>query len=401
MNGPARLVSLLVAAALIVGCGGGGGGTATPSTPQTNGTTSQGSGAGKTPLGHASITVKYTQALGHAKLAASAKAPTTVQRATSQKGAAPKTTVAVQRPAYLNGATTNYLDIWEVNPGSNQVTKVLDSSGSGGNVNPAGDGTQSFTIALYSSDTNDIVAIEYDGDPSGSPHLLAIGETDYGGFSPGSGGFGSGGVAPTPQAGNYPQVALTMLMYVTYVGVMSDPNNANGDATDTFAGGSMSYTNNSASCCSNPVPYFLFAADAAQNFVTAQSGATSPTTGIGGVAAPTIVTSQTDATSSNVLQPDPNPSGIQTSFVSGYGVNFNNTSCGTYGLTTRVSGLNPAAAILTDISYWGNSTGSYPGAEYLYTNNYLPNSFPYVPYYLPNNTGIPTTTIDLLQENLC
>lgn len=394
MNGPARLASLLTAAALIVGCGGGGGGTATPSTSQTGGAASQGnSAAGKTPLGYTSVTVKFTPGLGHAKLAASAKAPANAQRAA-------KARTATRRPAYLNGATTNYLDIWVVNPSSNQATKAVDSVGSGGNVNPAGDGTQSFTVPLYSTDANDIVAIEYDADPSGSPDLLAIGESDYGGFNPGSTGFGSGGVAPTPQAGNYPQLALTMLMYVTYVGVMSDPNNGNGDAVDTFAGGFMDFTNNN--CCSNPIPYFLFAADAAQSFVTMQTAATNPTTGIGGATVPTVTSWQSDSQNpQNVLQPNPVPSGILASFVSGYGVNFN-TSCGTYGLTIQVGGVNPAAAILTDINYYGSSSsGTYPGAEYLYGHSNLPPSFPSMSVFTPNNTAIPTTTIDLFEGDFC
>lgn len=391
MNRPARFASFLAAAALIAGCGGGGSGKATPSTPQTSGTVSQGSApASKTPLAYVSVTVKYTSGLMHAKLAASAKAPATVGR-------------AARRPAYLNGATTNYLDIWVVNPGASQAVKAVDSVGSGGNVNPGGDGSQSFTVPLYSTDVNNIVAIEYDADPSGSPDLLAIGESDYGTFSAGGSGFGSGGVAPSPQPGNYPQLALTMLMYVTYVGVMSDPNNANGDATDVFAGGLFSYTNTvPIVCCSNPVPFFLFVADAAQSFVTAQTQATNPSTGIGGVSVPTVLSWRSDSQNpQNVLQPDPLPSGIQASFVSGYGVNFNNTSCGVFGLTIQVGGVNPAAAILTDISYYGSGSGGYPGAEYLKAHSLLPPSFPSLPYFVPNNTAIPTTTIDLLQNNLC
>jgi hypothetical protein len=382
VNWPVRIASVTVAAALVVGCGGGG---TTPSTPKASATSapaSVGSPSSKTPLGYATLKVKYTQGLLHAKLVASTtKKPAAVQR----KGYAPKTTAAVRRPAYLNGNTSNYLDIWVVSPGF--AYKAVDSTGSGGNVAPSEvDGTQSFSVPLYAGDQNDVVAVEYDGDPSLSPDLLAIGEADVGNFagSEGSVGFGQGGPTPTPIPGSFPVIGLTMLMYVSQIGVMSDANNANTDAT-AYAVGSVgnSFGN------SFGTAFYLFGADATGAFLSPNNN------GVGGSMVPSVLSWVSDVQApANTLEPDPNGIGVNSV---GYSVSFNNSNG---GVTVQVGGNNPAAAILVDAE---NNAGLYPGIDYIYKENDLPSSIPFIPLTTGGSTPAPinnTTTLQPTQIDL-
>lgn len=356
------------AAALLAGCGGGGGSQQPVPTVQSP-SSPAGSSSNLTVVGHGTLSIKFTPLL-HAK----------VPKGTSST-AKSRTAAATRKPAYVNGSTpcgssgpaSCYLDVWVVNPSSSQATKVVDSVNSGGNL---GSLVQPLSIPLYSGNQNDIVAIEYDNDPSGDlgqADILSIGETDFGAFT----------------AGSAPAITLSMNMAVAYVGAMSDPNNANSDAAPFDVGSSQTY-NYTASCCGSPGPIYFFAADATGAFAT-------QTTGAGGIGSATPVKSSADNADGDTLLSDSSATGVNAV---GYRISWSQTACGTEGLTAVLSGLNPAGQIFYEAAS-AQYQNVWPGSDYLYTQSLVS-----YPYYFPNSEyqespSIPNTTIDVIPPNEC
>lgn len=318
----------IAALAILAGCGGGGGGSVPK--PASSPTAVAGSSNGRTPVATATLKVKFSAAFQTAKRAGSAatKAPAKAAAGTTRK------------PAYVN-SNANYLDVWVVGGGT--AVHVVDSSVGGSNIAATADGSQTFSIPLYSYNNNQIVAFEADAPDGSFGHLLAVGEADLATFAPGTA----------------PQIGLTMLMNAQYIGIMSDPNNGNGDAQV----GSPFLLPNSNICTSEDSSgsLYLFAADAGTGFVNLA--------GAGGTAQPAVTswTSDTTAPSNTFAQGN----GLGAA----YTMTANNLNG---GVTLRVSAPNPAYALALDAA---NAGSTYPGAQFLringfdsYFNNYISNA---------------------------
>ena len=246
----------------------------------------------------------------------------------------------------------------------NGVSHVVDSSG-GANVSPTADGSQTLSIPMLSSDNNQIVAFEQDV-PDGQccGNLLSVGEADLGSFP----------------AGTAPVIALTMLMNAQNIGVMSDPDNGNGDA-QTY---SPYYSQNT--IVSAPAafgPLYFFASDAEGGFVDLA--------GAGGISLPTLKSWTSDITGpANTLAQGPGISG-------GYTVSINNNNL-CYGVTANLTAANPAWPVAYDAYYNQNS---FSGIDFLYQNGYDSNFGNYV-YNLVNfNSQSFNQSIDLVPNGGC
>jgi len=261
----------------------------------------------------------------------------------------------LRRPAYVNAQPPRYLDVWVVSGGT-AVHAV--NSGSGANIVATSSGSQTFSIPLYSTNASRIVAYEQDAADGNPGNLLAIGEADIASIT----------------AGSAPQVSLTMLMNARSVGIMSDPNDANLDATTLPFYKAFGST----SCVTGPSgPLYFFAADGDGGFVDVA--------GAGGISRPTVSSWTSNATSpSNTL--------TQTGGVTGsYNVAFNNLNG---GLTASVTAANPALAIVVDAVQQG---GAYPGMDFLFNQGYdywLDSNF-YTVYY---GSSTITNSIEILPD---
>ena len=129
-----------------------------------------------------------------------------LRRQTSRSGSRQITTkrksARAARPAYVNPNIGNYLDVWV--DGSHVIAPAAGFP----NVVASPDGTQTFTLPIYSTSSHNVVAIESDC-ALNTCDLLALGEADIanGSFSP----------------GDTFAVGLTMQMNVVYVG-HTNPN---------------------------------------------------------------------------------------------------------------------------------------------------------------------------------
>jgi hypothetical protein len=349
------------AGALLVGCGGGGGSQPAPVISSATGASGSGTGTSSqlAVVGHGTLSLKFTPLL-HSKVP---NGPTTTSKS--------------REPAYVNGShpcgssSYCYLDVWVVSP-NNQAVEVVNSHGSGGNLQTPG--IQTLSIPLYAGGTNDVVAVEYDNDPCCGADILSIGETDFGAFT----------------VGTAPQVGLTMNMSVAYVGPMSDPANGNNDASALYTGYAQGYTYTH--CCSSPFPIYFFAADATGAFATQTSGA-------GGTSVPTVLKWSANNGDGSTLLPDPSATGVNA-----VGYQIGSPGCNQAGLTVLLTGTNPAGSIFQEATQ-NPSLGNWPAIDYLYSQGDLPN-IPY--YFLSNGTvynvqspTLPTTSVNIVGPDAC
>lgn len=333
-----RFVPALVAtAALLAGCGGGGGSQPVAPSSVTAPTSNGSATTNRTAVATATLTIKFSPYFHHASAAQRAAA---VKRRGAQMSARPKPAAASRKPAYVNSSNNDFLDVWVVN-GSSAYEAV--NSGCCGNVNfesDNGDGSQTLSVPLYSTGGTEIVAFESDEPDGDDGNLLAIGETDIASITPGSA----------------PQINLTMAMNAAYLGIMSDPNDANDDATpgNTTWGSvptqsSTTYGTYNTFCSPGQSDnLYFFAADADYDFVD--------NAGAGGVDFPTVSGwSSAVQNPANTLQQE---SGVDAP----YYINFNNLSG---GLNLNLIATNPAYPYAADAV---NYIGAYPGIDFLYNN---------------------------------
>jgi hypothetical protein len=256
------IVSVLVSAALLAGCGGGG--SSVPAGSGTANGTGTSAVAGN-PIATANLTIQYPTAFHQAQISTSGTARST--------------------PKFVDPSAGNYLDVWV--DGSHVVAPSIP------NVVPGGNGTQTFSLPIYAATSHQIVAIESSGILNAvNSDILSVGESD---------------ISPSAfQPGDSFAVGLTMQMNVESVGFMTDNIGSN-----ALTGNLYTIT-----CIAPPTgpkgPIFPFAADHVGGFVT--NG------GLGSVTP--IVTNWTSGVSnpSDSLAPTGNTQNP------GYIVTFNNTS---------------------------------------------------------------------------
>ena len=248
------LTALAAATALLAGCGGGGstGNVAPAAVTQPVAAASPTPGAAA--VGHGTLRVVF---------------PTNYQRAkiASGKGAA-----ATRRgPAYVspNGTILDVFVDGVLQYNLDGVTPSDSATISGSNP----DGTQTLTLPLYSTGTNDVVAMEWD-----TPYnnILALGEAQTATFAPGSNVV----------------IGLTMQMNVAYLGIATNTNGNNATTIPAPNPTPMVFY----SGCNDPVvnspttnTFFLFTADWLGGYVASANG-------YGGTVTPTISSSLPDAT---------------------------------------------------------------------------------------------------------
>jgi hypothetical protein len=333
---PRQLAGLLTVAIVVAGCSGGSHSAVVPSTgsPTTSNAT-----ATRNVAGYATLTIVSPPGFFRARL-----------------GTKTATTGSTQRsPAYVDpGSGTYYLAIWSVNPSTQTATQAIDAPITIGSAPHQ----QTLSVPIYSSDPNDLVAIEYDGDPNtaNNPDVLAIGETDLGNFNAGNNSGGNNGFAtpgptpsqstPDPAGTKFPAAQITMSMYAQDYGVMQTANNSDDSAVayPQYAG-SASYGVGWSSV-------YFFEADATGGSATYQPG------GIGGVSVPTLVSQQSGYPGAKLTGPTggPNTAGFTASFV---------PSSATISAT--FNGTNPAGLLF-------NANPQPPGLYYMYYNN-VPNAW--------------------------
>ena len=325
-----RVPAMLFVTVLLAACGGGTGSApvrlATPTPAAAN--------SNQTAVATATLTLKFSPGFHTARLSS------------SKNSRSP-------RPAYVNSNTSNYLSVYAVN--GNTVTEVINPNGVP-NIQAPGTGSQTFSIPLYSTNGDDIVAIETDG----SGNVLAGGETD----------IASGTVTP----GSAPQIALTMLMNARHAGVMSDPDDFFGDANVTG-----SYTTYSPVCAgSNSGPLYFFAADPDGGFIDLA--------GAGGVPAVALSSWLSDTAS-------PANTFAQGSGVAGaYSATFNSLNG---GVTVKLTAANPAYALAYDAV---ESEKQYPGLDSAYSQGYI-NQGAFITIFNAGPTI--TNTIDIVPDRTC
>jgi len=308
-----RLIPALISAALLAGCGGGGGGSSTPTSAAMPATGTTGSLPLGKPVATATLTVKYSTGFQTATTSSTSRSSTS------------------RRPAYVN-SNSHYLDVWVVDGSSGQAMfHVVNTQSSGPNIQCCnGGGNQVFSIPLFSFENNYVVAFEADAPDGSAGNLLAIGEADIGTFS----------------AGTAPQISLTMVMNAAHIGVMSDPDNNNEDAT------TVSPYQRAVPACTlgnTSGPLYFFVTDPIGGFID--------TAGTGGVVLPTVNnwTSDTTAPTNTLTQ----GSGVAGTYSAAF-ANF------TGGVKVNLTAPNPAYALAFD-AY--ENQGPYPGLTFLYQAN--------------------------------
>jgi hypothetical protein len=312
-----KLLALACVTAL-AGCGGGG---AAPA-PHANVTSS--TPAAATPVATGTLTIKFPAGFHIAKHPAGAKTG--------------------RQPAYVN-SNSYYLDVWVF--GGSSPQHVVDTTSSAANVVASADGTQTLSIPLFSTANSQIVAYEQSNRFGKGGNLLAIGEADIGAIA----------------AGSSPAINLTMLMNAQYIGVMNNPDDANGDATS----GKL-YSNQSSMC---GVGYgtgslYFFTADATGGFVDVA--------GVGGTTLPTLTSAKSDV-AGNTYTVAPGVGGA-------FSATFNNLSG---GVTVGLQSNNPAYAVVSNL-------GSYPGIAAFLSNYVDPGTYGNI-YGMPQSVS---NTIDIL-----
>jgi hypothetical protein len=322
-----RSISALIGcAALLASCGGGGSTPAVHSAAATSTATSAPTG---TPYATAHLTIKFP-ATFHTAKKASAKTSVGATAATSARRA----------PAYVNPNTNDHIDIY-VN-GVDETTGLAIS-----NVNS--DGTQDISLPIYSSTSQQIVAVETINGTSNYPvQVLAIGEADLpiGSFQP----------------GDQTNVGLTMLMNAVGAGITSDYSSGSDATIDTSA--QTPYSDNVYACGApaNGSDLYLFAYDVQSGFETGQG--TFVAAGGLGIAVPNLggYTNQ-----SGTYPLDSVVTSGYTGIAPGFVINYQSPNG---GLVLNAVTSNPAAAVQQDAYY---NQGVYPGIDLLYQGGTLSN----------------------------
>jgi hypothetical protein len=238
----------LTAAITLAACGGGAGSSpAQPAASATAAATMPPAAVNRTQVGTATLSLAYPNVL-HANTAQTVRA----NGASSGRHAQ----FIDPSPSPLpsgGGYAYNVLDIYV--DGTHEVN--LDASGTTHSitVNQTGNGAQTVNIPLYSTDQNQIVAVEHD--PSGNS-VLAIGESDLGTFA----------------AGQSQTLTLTMMMNATNIGVVDQAL-----TTPQIMAGAPG-TPYDIPGCSTPSIVGFYAADALGDFL--------PSAGAGTGTAPTV-----------------------------------------------------------------------------------------------------------------
>ena len=207
----ARVAAAATIASLVLTACGGGGSSTTPSQPVKPAATPAPSAASRTAVGTAKITLALPQVL-----TAKGKAVRAISRISGRATQFSKT--ASKSPQFVDPSPNplsagpcggpNVIDIYV----DGTLLSAIDGGPEGSDslcVQPGKTGRETATLPLYSTAANTIVAVEWD---ALGQNVLAIGESDFGGFAP----------------GNVQNVSLTMLMNAFGVGIvdLSNPSGA-------------------------------------------------------------------------------------------------------------------------------------------------------------------------------
>jgi hypothetical protein len=304
----ARRVTALAAALLLAGCGGGGG--SAPATPHAAAPAPSPSGA---PIATAKIAIKFPATFFHAKMGAKTAA---VARS-ARKG-----------PAYVNPGSSNVLNIW-VN-GNNVVSNTTIGSIN----NTQDDGSVNLSFPIYTTSLQQIAVVETDANLPGGD-ILALGETDL--------------PAGTFNVGDTLQISVSLAMNAAFIGVMSDPNNGNGDA---YIGPPNSFTFGG---CTSSGTIYPFAAD-----LTGGSTGFVTTSGLG-TAIPSL------GSWTNLPGTSP-PATVSENNSIGQGLGYNiffNDGNSSHGIQMSFNVLSPITNIANDLINSPPGTGLYPALELL------------------------------------
>jgi hypothetical protein len=328
MNRFHRLLAALgIAAIALTACSGGGGGISPHTSPIQGPANGQGlhnvavpPASSRTTYGtaHLALTLPHVFTGRNAQAVRATKGlkPAATQRVHAAAG---------RSPTYVNptcGECDNVIDLFV---DGSLLTNLDGCAGSGDSVcvnTSSADGTQSINVPLFSSGTNDVVAVEWG--PNG---LLAIGETWIGSFTPGT-------------AVN---ASLTMLMNAEYIGILDLYNQAD---AEVLTGQTYDGLGGSCGQSQQQAQFGLYTADASGTFV--------PIAGYGGTSTPTL-TSTPDAGGSSTTP--------QTTIPGVYQLRWD-SNCD--GATLHASAANPAYAIYASSTNYdgpvdgnGNSTNGY------------------------------------------
>ena len=317
-----RLYTLLAVCATAVvamsSCGGGGSAVTTTGAtplPQQGAKVAPPAAASRTSYGTAQLTIIF---------------PTTI---TGKNATVHARSAANNRgPEYVNPTTGNVIDIYV------DGTLVPDIDGLAGptdsiKLQGSSTGTQVVAIPLYSTKHNDIVVAEW---TSGHVGELAVGETDYGTFAPG-----------TPM-----NVSLTMFMNALSIGMLdvikqADPVLLPGQGTYYYYGVNASCGAPNAGVQSE---LGFYEADSLGQFVAVS--------GVGGTT-PVTVSGQPNAGTTQITQ---------TSIAGIYSIAWDG-ACD--GVTVTASATNPIAPLISD-----SRAPDAPNGTYGYRNCYDTNQCP-------------------------
>ncbi len=333
------LAGLGIAAISLTACGGGGGGGATPNVSHPQATKFP-IGTGGTPasmsarqtVGTVSLTLTLPKVLT-AKTgtqAIRAKVPATALSALTRRGAASKartTTSALRKgPQYVNPACGECENLLDIYVDGSLISNLDGQAGPYDSmyVQYTSDGTQNITLPLYSTGTNDIVAVEWDGQQD--DYVLAMGETWVGGFTAGTAVSGT----------------LTMLQNTAFIGIVDSYLEQAQVLTSAPA---QPFYGDAGSCGSSGPQnsgFGLYSADALGSFV--------PVAGYGGTSSP-VVTSEVPDNGGTTKAGQSSISGL-------YFLSWDN-NCD--GVTVNATTTNPAYAITTDVVGPYQYTRGYPG----------------------------------------
>jgi hypothetical protein len=242
-----RVVAAAFAASLLLaGCVGG-----SSSTPSAIPVATGGSGTPVTASasGRGTLTIKFPVNYVTAKKASSMK----------RRGAAS----AVRHPAYVNPGIggENPPPVLDIYVNQNLQSNLDGEAGYDDSVyinNENDDGTQAISLPLYSSQSNDIVVVEWDS--SSHDSVLAIAET----------------VAPAFTAGTAPVITAELQMNVQNVVISASPSNAgttiplDGSKFTSSEGGTTTVASATSSGSASPFHYVVYdsAGDSVQIEVT-------------------------------------------------------------------------------------------------------------------------------------
>jgi hypothetical protein len=297
MNALTKLTVVATATALMFSGCGGGSGTSTPTVPSQ---TAQ-SAPNRAVVGTATLTLAFPNVVTAASVS---RSPQYVNPIVDIGGPCPNHNLL---DIYVDGTLQPALDNGPEAPHSLCVTATSN-------------GTQTATLPLYSSNSNQIVAVEWD---SSDTNVLALGEQDQGLFSPG-----------TPVS-----VSLTMLMNAQFIGIT---NLTFSDSQKMIA---QAYGHTDFACPGSAAQVGLYPTDALGTFV--------PTAGYAGTSTVTATGNPVAGTTSF----------SQTSIPGVYNVGWDG-SCDDLNLTATAA--NPAYVIFNDVNNQDNAV--YPGIDFLYYN---------------------------------